>query len=85
MGHPELDLRPQPRRERLEPRAEPLQRRRTLVCAEESIERQLREAQVAIESRAMELPAGAMRGLMLELAGQVLSLRGRLERLATAA
>jgi len=55
------------------------------VCAEESIERQLREAQVAIESRAMELPAGAMRGLMLELAGQVLSLRGRLERLATAA
>lgn len=64
-----MDLRPRPR----------------LLRAEETIERQLREAQMAIESRAMELPAGARRGLMLELAGQVLSLRGRLERLVTAA
>lgn len=69
MENPELDLRrPRPR----------------LVMDEESIEQRLRETQIAIESRAMQLPAGARRGLLLEIAGQVLVLRARLERLLAA-
>jgi len=52
-----------------------------LALAETPAERALKEAQMLLEGEAMELSPNARRGALLELAGQILSVRGRLEQL----
>ena len=54
--------------------------------AETKAERSLREAQIALETEAYELPMpNKLRGALIALAGRVLQIRGDLERLRAAA
>lgn len=45
----------------------------------------MKEAQMLIEGEAIELAPNARRGALLELAGEILRVRGRLEQLLRAA
>lgn len=56
-----------------------------LHLAETPAERALKEAQMLLEGEAIKLSPNARRGALLELAGEILRTRGRLEQLLRAA
>ncbi len=56
-----------------------------LHLAETPAERALKEAQMLLEGEAMERSPDARRGALIELAGEILRVQGRLEQLLRAA